>query len=384
MARITKYILPILVFLSVHGFGQSQKNPFDLLHRKPNLPVSITIDSTKLSDPSIIRDSSGLNVPLEIKPDAVKTEVFVDSHKISSLENKDTTTIIDQVELLEARDESNQDTISTDSTYNPFDLQDVPPELNQDTILESAGPIETEEKDDDDNQLINQNEDASSSNLAPVQNIGKKISGAFLALIFLGIFLLLTIIVNINRGLLNKIYRASLNENFSALLYRERKHSSLNYLYSIAYVIFFINVGLFIYLIQFLGESGSDKKFPLWLLTLAPIAIYVTRHLIMRVLAHVFPITKEVNQFNFNIVVFNIMIGLVLIPINLFLAYGPSILHLPILYGTIFILAGLYLFRQLRGVLISSSIISTNVFLFFIYLCTVEILPIAVLLKILV
>lgn len=361
MARITKYILPVLVFLSVHGFGQSQKNPFDLLHRKPNVPVSIPIDSTKLGDSSIVRDSSGLNVPLEIKPDTVKTEVFVDSHTISSLENKDTITIIDQVDLLEARDESIQD-----------------------TILENAGPMDTGEKVDDDNQLVIQNEVASSSDQAPVQNAGKKISGAFLALIFLGIFLLLTIIVNINRGLLNKIYRASLNENFSALLYRERKHSSLNYLYSIAYVIFFINVGLFIYLIQFLGESGSDKKFPLWLLTLIPIAIYVTRHVIMRVLAHVFPITKEVNQFNFNIVVFNIMIGLVLIPINLFLAYGPSILHLPILYGTIFILAGLYLFRQLRGVLISSSIISTNVFLFFIYLCTVEILPIAVLLKILV
>jgi len=384
MARITKYILPVMVFLSVQVFGQSQKNPFDLLHRKPNAPVTIPIDTTKTGDSSIARDSSELNVPLEIKPDTVKTEVFVDSHMTSSHENKDTITIIDQVNLLDARDESIQDSISNDSTYNPFELKDAPPELNQDPILENAGLIGTEEKVDDDNQLLIQNEVVSSSEQASDQNPGKKISGAFLALIFLGIFLLLTIIVNINRGLLNKIYRASLNENFSALLYRERKHSSLNYLYSIAYVIFFINVGLFIYLIQFLGESGSDKKFPLWLLTLLPIAIYVTRHVIMRVLAHVFPITKEVNQFNFNIVVFNIMIGLVLIPINLFLAYGPSILHLPILYGTIFILAGLYLFRQLRGVLISSSIISTNVFLFFIYLCTVEILPIAVLLKILV
>ena len=212
-------------------------------------------------------------------------------------------------------------------------------------------------------------------------NNRKKISGVILTFIFLAIFLLLTIIVNINRGLLQKIYRASLNENYSALLYRETKHSALNYLYPMAYIIFFLNIGLLLYLTQFEVDWGNGQKFALRLLILIPSLVYFCRHSVMKVLSHIFPFSKEVNQFNFNIMIFNIVLGLILLPINLFLAYGPDIFHLPLLYGSIFIIAVIYIFRQLRGILISSRLIISNVFLFFVYLCTVEILPLLVLFK---
>ena len=209
----------------------------------------------------------------------------------------------------------------------------------------------------------------------------QKMSGAFLALIFLAIFLLLTIIVNINRGLINKIYRAFLNENFSALLFRETKHSALNYLYTLAYVVFFINAGMFLYLSQFAGGWNFGGPYTLIYFIAGALFVYLTRHLVMRILARIFPVTKEVNHYNFNIIVFNIIVGLFLIPINLFLAFGPEVLFTPLLYGTLFILIGLYIFRQLRGTLIVSHLILQNIFLFFVYLCAVEILPLAVLLK---
>lgn len=350
-------------------FGQQGQNPFDLKFRKADRPER-QIDPIKpdtsirqISD-TIVRNM--VNEPIiENAPVAVENENFESGNDESG--NETDTLRLD----------------SDTSTQNPFELTDQPPD---DSSTIEVVESQTEEP----ARLIEENSAEVSPNL-PINpktnssvNQDHKMSGAFLALIFLAIFLLLTIIVNINRGLINKLYRALLNENFSALLYRERKHSAFNYLYSLAYVIFFVNVGLFFYLIQFTGRFDLSSSNSLWFYILIPFGIYMTRHTVMYILAHVFPVSKEVNQFNFNIIVFNIMAGLILIPVNLFLAYGPEALYLPIFYVTIAVMGGLYLFRQLRGVLISTSLVSNNVFLFFIYLCTVEILPFVVLLKTLV
>jgi hypothetical protein len=363
----------------MQGFGQSQKNPFELLHRKTPDSLQLPYQTSTLKDTSNFLDTLTPAQDFNQSTNSDSSVVLMhqsNSDKIGAEKDSGSLTI-EKLQSILGQQDSHLDSIEKEANANPFDIGEDSPPIKNDTISQTVSG----------NLLIRPESKISETEASPLgsgtsiyQN-DTKISGAFMALIFLGIFLLLTIIVNINKGLFRKIYRASLNENFSALLYRERKHSALNYLYSIAYLIFFINVGMFLYLIQFLRGGDNQITYALWFLTLIPIVIYLVRHTVMYVLAFVFPIKKEINQFNFNIIVFNIMIGLLLIPINLFLAYGHPILHLPLLYVTLFILAGVYIFRQLRGVLNSSAIISTNVFLFFIYLCTVEILPLVVLLK---
>jgi hypothetical protein len=68
-------------------------------------------------------------------------------------------------------------------------------------------------------------------------------------LIFGLLFSLLAWVLSLNRDILKKVYRAALNENFSALLFREQRFATTQYLYYIIYFVFFITGGMFLYLI---------------------------------------------------------------------------------------------------------------------------------------
>ena len=372
MYRIIFGILVCMLISSAGAQGQSRKNPFELLHRKGNqtAPASMPADTAGKTKDTVSPNPA--TIPL----------IPADSHAID--------TGIPGEPIEEEAAPGNIFENFTDSTLvSPTEATGDIAAGHVEEPAEMTGPgkggMEESEKQSESN--VGHGDSMKLGEFIPAlpQKIvkRKKLSGAFMALIFLGILLLLTIIVNINRKLLHQVYRASLNENFSALLYRERKHSSFNYLYSIAYVIFFINAGLFIYQSQFLDIWYHPATYALWVFILLPVVIYSTRHLVMRLLATVFPISKEINQFNFNIIVFNIIIGLFLIPVNLFIAFGPSVLHLPIVYTSIVAIGLFYIFRQLRGVLIATPLVNNNLFLFFIYLCTVEILPLAVIFKLL-
>ncbi len=374
MNRILFGILMCILVSAGTVQGQNRINPFDLLYRNETRPetASIVADPSK-PNPEVVPPAPARTPPIPadtIVPDTTLQEAMIgerttrpgnvgDEAERIFLEPSVHDLIPDSAQIRDALEET-----ASESPGNDMDSSKAPASIFDSGDSLSIGEIIP---------------------VLPQEQILKreKLSGAFHALIFLGILLMLTIIVNINRKLLYQVYRASLNENYSALLYRERKHSAFNYLYSIAYAIFFINAGLFIYQAQFLDIWFHPDTYALWVFILFPIVIYTIRHLVMRLLATVFPITKEINQFNFNIVVFNIIIGLFLIPVNLFIAFGPELLQVPLVYTAIVAIGLFYIFRQLRGVLIATPILQNSLFLFFIYLCTVEILPLAVIFKLL-
>ena len=80
-------------------------------------------------------------------------------------------------------------------------------------------------------------------------------------------------------------------------------------------------------------------------------------------------------------IVFNILLAVILIPVNLGLAFGPDAVHGILIFLGVGSLLLLYALRQFRGVVISSDVIAENPFQFFVYLCAIEILPILVLIK---
>jgi len=78
---------------------------------------------------------------------------------------------------------------------------------------------------------------------------------------------------------------------------------------------------------------------------------------------------------------FNIFIGIVLIPFNLLLSFGPSQIHYPVLMVSIGIIGLIYAYRSIRSLLIGSSYLYYNKFHFFMYLCGVEFAPLVILVK---
>ncbi len=106
------------------------------------------------------------------------------------------------------------------------------------------------------------------------------------------------------------------------------------------------------------------------------------KHFVLYVIQEVFPIRKEVAEYNFTIVVFLSILGLILMPCNLILGFAPGPMSNISMYfiGIVTVLVLGYL--AIRALLIGSKYLSTNRFHFFMYLCTVEIAPLFILFKV--
>ena len=111
--------------------------------------------------------------------------------------------------------------------------------------------------------------------------------------------------------------------------------------------------------------------------------IFIGKHLLLFIVGYIFPIQKELGLYNFTIMVFGIISGLLLLPINIVIAYVPMEIGKVVVYLSLGAIIAIYLFRIIRGLSIGSKYLVLHKFHFFIYLCTVEILPVIVLLKIL-
>lgn len=205
----------------------------------------------------------------------------------------------------------------------------------------------------------------------------------FLFVSILIMFIILTLIVTIFRILIEKIWKAFLNDNLLNQLHREQS-SGLALAYVILYVLFFINAGLFAFLAarQF-GIYISASNLYALLLCIGGIAVFfVVKHFVLWLAGFIFPIGKEVDSYQFTIMIFNIIIGLFLVPVVLFIAYAPQTTTEVVVYGAIGVLGLTYLFLYLRGLFIANRFIAGNKFHFLLYLCAVEIAPILAILKI--
>jgi len=195
--------------------------------------------------------------------------------------------------------------------------------------------------------------------------------------IALFILLLLAVLMVLNRRMLRDAYRAMSNDNYLRFLFRDYQNKL--WIYRTFYLYFFINAGFFIYLTVSLSSGGSRPS-----LSILPIAVgfimmvYCVRHLVLQIIGSSFPVSKETELFGFIIMLINIVFGLVLTPLNLALAFGPPFLLKALIYTGLGLFIFLYIFRQLKGLFLSSRLLGTYLFHFFLYFCIVEIAPLLV------
>jgi len=204
----------------------------------------------------------------------------------------------------------------------------------------------------------------------------------FLFVSILVMFIILTLIVTIFRILIEKIWKAFVRDNMLHQLHREQS-SGLALAYIILYLFFFINAGLFAFLTaRYFGIPLSATNLYSLLLCVGGLAgFFVARHFVLWLIGFVFPVGKEVATYQFTIMIFNIVIGLLLVPIVLFIAYAPESTTKIVVYGALGLLGLIYLFLGLRGLFIANRFLVENKFHFLLYLCAVEIAPILVILK---
>lgn len=82
-----------------------------------------------------------------------------------------------------------------------------------------------------------------------------------------------------------------------------------------------------------------------------------------------------------NSLIFNIVIGILLIPINVFLNYTNYSISVNILYFGVFTILIINTIRYYRNIIIGISYSKFSQFYLFLYLCTLEILPLLIIIK---
>ena len=271
---------------------------------------------------------------------------------VFDIQNRLTTTITPN-EIIASDTSVLQDSVfGSESLSNPFEVDHVPIRRKS---LTAAGTLTVKE------------EIKSSENL-------------FILWLIILCVLIMALIFNTGMPLIKRIIRSLSNENILKQVYRDSEKQGQLVFY-ILYLIFFITGSALIYLLLYRydimdGFWDYTKVFG------GLVGLYFLRHIAMWILGWAFPVDKESSLYSFTIMVYNIAIGIMIMPLLLLLAFGPSDLFW--VWGgiAIGIVALLLLTRMIRGLFIGLPYMLQHALHFFLYLCIFEIAPVLLLFKV--
>ena len=196
--------------------------------------------------------------------------------------------------------------------------------------------------------------------------------------IFIHLLLLLTLasLWVLFRNLLLQCLAATFNDSVMTQLYRRRSGGQVGALW-LCYLFFLLSGGFFLYLLTAffrldpgLGLWGSWLTFVLVVASGIGIKFFV-----LGLLGRVYFLRKELSQYAFALMVFSILTGLLLVPVNLLMSYAPEPLRPYFVYGGLGLLVLVYLLHLLRGLFIANHYVGRRPLHFLLYICTIEIAP---------
>ena len=217
----------------------------------------------------------------------------------------------------------------------------------------------------------------------PSNLLDKKVySKNFLFWVFVITLILMALVVANARAMINNAYTAIISDNALRLINKESFGWS-NIIYLALYILLWINLGIFCFLLlSYYGiKLPYNQSISLLLCVTGTMVVFLIKHAILYIIAHVFPIQKEIKTYNFIILTAGILLGLILMPLNIFIAYTSVGLSEVFIYLTFGVIGLVYLVRSLRSLTLASPYLMENKFHFLLFLSTVEIAPLMILTK---
>ena len=149
-------------------------------------------------------------------------------------------------------------------------------------------------------------------------------------------------------------------------------------------ILYILNGSLFFILLYRFFEwelpvTGNFELFIISVLVLFSVMIY--RNIIMRMTGFIFNRLALFSECLYHYFIYNKIIGIGLLPFIIFIPYSKGLFHETLIITAISMVGFIYIMRLVRLIIFTSK----NVILFFyliLYLCTLEILPILVIIKI--
>ena len=212
---------------------------------------------------------------------------------------------------------------------------------------------------------------------------GGELPNSVLFTVLICIFGMLTFSVAANRNAVGKAWAGFLNDNSLNQAQREASGIVGSTPYYMLYVNFLLNAGVFVFLIT---RIFQDQKFNnLWFLLFCmagAIVIFLFKHVMINGVSYLFSKEQETSRYNFLIIIFNCVLGLFLVPFNLLIAFSAKgEYQLLLVFWMLGLVTIFYAYRALRSISIGSKNLSSSPFHFLLYLCTVEIAPVLLLVK---
>ena len=185
------------------------------------------------------------------------------------------------------------------------------------------------------------------------------------------------------RKYFTSLFNSSISYHMSSKLFDEknilarRMSMVLNFIYT-------VSLSLVIYkILQYLGiQSKTFDGFSLFLIILNLTILYsISKAILQKLTGFIFYKLDQINEYLHNVYVYNKILGIVLLPVSFAAYYTPVKLTEILLITAIMFYIFSLLFKIIRGFQI---IIKNDVFIFYsiLYLCTLEILPIIIGIKI--
>jgi len=342
------YVLILLVCFveSVHA---QQVNPFELyqgtsdtVNVSPGLDtLPAVVDSNLIFDTLYSETASSLPLP------TIASKETIIAPEISESPN-----LIPQHEI------------------NPFELSE---EINSPIEVKTL-PVQETQVPDSTNQIahnpIEQDQHEQENEYTSLPE--KKNTLVFIISLICG--LLLSFLLTVNRKILGEIIKSLSNINYMKLFQKEEQNgASVSFI--ILYIIFILNAAV---LLKF---AFMEFEIPLFGYNFYKFVIIVTlivllRHFSLNVVSYLRKRLPDAINYSFIIAIINGLVGLVLIPINLLIAFGPEIMTRNVIILGLIVMVLAYMIKWFRGFINSARIILGDSFHFLLYLCTCEIVPI--------
>ena len=180
-------------------------------------------------------------------------------------------------------------------------------------------------------------------------------------------------------NLLAQCFRSTFNDGLMNQLYSRRSGGELGALWA-CYIFFFFAVGFFVHLaLTHLGIGIGAGVIVSWLFySLTAAAVVGVKNIVLTLYAGVFPVRREVSRYIFALMVFAILAGTFIVPVNLLISYAPEGYRPAFIYAGAAGLTVLYGLHLTRGAFIVNRLLASRPVHILLYICAVEIAPLLV------
>lgn len=217
----------------------------------------------------------------------------------------------------------------------------------------------------------------------PIPDILHRSIPDWITLIVVGILIWLAWIRTLYDYKWNVFIRSIFTERYIGKLMKEEIHILQKLFYAL-FLVFVISLGLYFYRSMQLKEIASVAgytNFKLFAVICAGIiGLYILKLILLKLVGAIFNAQKELDEYINIVLLYNNVAGILLLPIVILLIWAPYTTIMLYVGGGILVLT--YLYRILRGIGIGLSNRKLSKVYLFYYLCTLEICPMLIGIKI--